>query len=297
MSSKLQPARQPNLFILGAAKSGTTSLYHYLAQHPDVFMCPGKEPNFFTEGYQTVGNPIDYYRLFDGVRNEPVIGEASHSYLTNPSTASVLAALYPRARYIVVLRDPVDRAFSLYHAMRRTGHESVGTFEKALEVEEERWNSDAFRKKCTHYFYNFMYFRSGLFGEQLQRYLGLFERSQILVLSFDELTTQPAKVMRQVYGFLQIDDTFVPKFEVYNEGGTTNRYPRLHVWMKHRLKEKPGRHWLYAVVKRLLNPSAKEAPPPMSPGTRARLAERYRADQKLLKDLTSVSVLKDRGAS
>lgn len=93
-----QRVRLPNFFILGAAKSGTTSLHFYLKQHPEIFLSPEKEPTFFCEGFQVVKNPIDYFQLFDSVGDEKVIGEASHVYLSNPSTARVLAALFPKAK-------------------------------------------------------------------------------------------------------------------------------------------------------------------------------------------------------
>ena len=81
---------KPTFFILGAGKSGTSSLYWYLFQHTEIFMCPVKEPTFFCESFQVVSNPIEYFRLFDVAATHRAIGEASHVYLTNPATADIL---------------------------------------------------------------------------------------------------------------------------------------------------------------------------------------------------------------
>ena len=105
----------PNFFIVGAAKSGTTSLYHYLGQHPQVFMSPVKEPNFFSHGMSrrcpgapdevVISDCGEYRDLFAGVQNECAIGEASTSYLPNPDAALRIRERVPGARIIAMLRS------------------------------------------------------------------------------------------------------------------------------------------------------------------------------------------------
>ena len=127
---------KPNFFILGAGRSGSTFLWDLLRQHPNIFLTSPKEPNFFCKPYQGIKNPIDYFELFDSVSDEAIRGEASHAYLSNPTTAKVLKALFPESKFVVILRNPADRAYSLYHWMRRNGLEYINTFEAALEAED-----------------------------------------------------------------------------------------------------------------------------------------------------------------
>lgn len=288
---------QPNFFILGAAKSATTSLYFYLKQHPDVFMCPGKEPNFFSEGFQTVSNPVDYYRLYDGVEGQSAIGEASHAYLTNPSSARLLKTLYPRARFVVVLRDPVDRAYSLYHHMRRRGLEPLGTFEAALAAEEGRFADEAFRRTCPHYLYNFLYVRSGLYGEQLERFFALFEPAQFFICTFNDVTRRHAATMAKLYAFLGVDPGFVPALAVHNQGGKTDRFPWLHHTLEHVIKPRRPLYPAYRILNRVFRPGRLVPIPPLAPATRDALAQRFRDDQALLRRLTGVALVPDEGST
>ena len=120
----MQSFNVPNLFILGAGKCGTTTIYHYLMRHPSIYMSRIKEPTHFCRLFQVVKNPIEYYQLFDGAKGESFIGEASHAYLTDPSSCRVIKALFPLAKFILILRNPADRAYSLYNHMRYHGFES-----------------------------------------------------------------------------------------------------------------------------------------------------------------------------
>ena len=109
----------PNFFIVGAPRCGTTSLWYYLSQSPEVFMSTKKEPKYFNS-YESVRLYFDppirdkkkYLELFHEVRNERAIGEASTSYLADPSTPELIHKVLPESRIIISLRDPVERAFS-----------------------------------------------------------------------------------------------------------------------------------------------------------------------------------------
>lgn len=209
----------PNLFLLGSAKSGTTSLYHYLKQHKEIYFPDVKEPSFFSEGFQVIANPIEYYGLYDAVNEESVIGDASHVYMTNPSTARVLKGLFPSAKFLVILRNPVDRAYSLYNHMRRHGFEQVGTFEGALEIEDSRFLSVEFKNHCPQYLYNFLYYRSGLYGEQLARYFSLFPKEQFHITTLSNLIDNTADCLRSVYDFLGVSDELPSSLAPQNVGG------------------------------------------------------------------------------
>jgi hypothetical protein len=153
--------------------------------------------------------------------------EASHVYFSNPETAPILRALFPRARFIVTLRHPKRRAYSLYRHMRRAKHEDgqpledIPSFPAALRAEEDRYTSKTFFASCRHYFWNFMYCRSSFYDEQIARYFSLFAREQFHVLSLAELSSDPAGTTRRILAFLDLEESPVQQFnfQVLNEGG------------------------------------------------------------------------------
>jgi hypothetical protein len=207
----------PNFFIIGAMKSGTTSVYEWLKQHPQIYMSPRKEPNFFaSEGEEFVLRPggqkdkypvikdiEDYRALFQDVSNESAIGEATVGYLFNPRTPQHLRQYVPDARFIAILRDPVDRSFSHYRMMIRLGDEPVSDFVEAFHMEEHRIrnNWDPF---------SWSYKSLGFYYVQLKRYFDLFDRSQIRVYLYEDLKSDPVSFIQDMFRFLQVDDKFTP---------------------------------------------------------------------------------------
>ncbi|MDY7015905.1 MAG: sulfotransferase, partial [Cyanobacteriota bacterium] len=144
----------PNFLIIGAAKGGTTSLYTWLAQHPQIYMTPVKEPNFFalqgenfnypsgtvSQRYldECVTNFEAYLEQFKAVNCEIAIGEASPFYLYHPQAASRIQQTIPDVKLIAILRDPVERAYSNFLHHIREGFETVEDFSQALQAEESR---------------------------------------------------------------------------------------------------------------------------------------------------------------
>ena len=282
----MNTVNQPNFFILGAAKCGTTSLHHYLSQHPEIFLTAEKETCFFCREFQVIDNPEDYYGLFDGVTNEWIIGESSHVYMTSPDTPAMLHDGFPEARFLVTLRHPADRAHSLYHHMRRNGLESIPTFEQALAAEEERFQSDRFRETCPQYLYNFLYFRSGLFGEQLARYFALFRRDQFKIITLRELKQDPVTTLQDIFRFLNVDATFQPDLSIQNEGMAA-RSPLIQRLLNNRGLADTVKNWNWLrrlALGPLRNMLFRDVPP-MDPSTREALAIRYRSDLALLDEL------------
>ena len=198
---------KPNFFIVGAAKSGTTTLYDYLKDHPEVFMPKDdlhKEPSHFSNLITWYKNPNKYFPLFDDAKpQQRWIGEASTAYLSDPSAAGNIHKYDPNARIIIILRNPADRAYSMYCWMVQEGYEYVSSFEKALAAEERRA-----RKKIPNfwepqYYYNYLYFRAGLYYEQVKRYMELFP-GKVLVMTFEELVASIKTDYAPVREFLQI---------------------------------------------------------------------------------------------
>lgn len=206
----------PNFFVLGAGRCGSSTLYSMLRQHPEVFMSEVKEPSFFCSYFRVVDDPISYFNLFRPSHGEKAVGEASHLYLSNPESCEVIHALFPRAKFILIFRNPTDRAYSLYHWTRRAKLEPKNTFEKALEAEGQRFADEKFFKNCPQYFWNFMYVRSSYYHEQWESYLRYYSRDHFFCLGLTELKSDPLQEMQRVYEFLDVDPSFQPFVEHLN---------------------------------------------------------------------------------
>jgi len=220
----------PNFFIAGAAKCGTTSLYHYLKQHPQVYMSPIKEPNHFSTDIQTINfsaeykryeksknldvaafvrgemkeehwgayvhDPEDYRLLFRHADKSNAIGEISNSYLYSRVAANEIHTLLPGARIVIILRQPAERAFSHYMANLRDGRTTL-PFRKEIEFDDA--------KPVHGWGISHLYYELGLYHEQVKRYLDLFPRDQVKILLFDDLKNNRQQLLKELFGFLQID--------------------------------------------------------------------------------------------
>jgi hypothetical protein len=226
----------PNFLIIGAAKAGTNALYHYLRQHPQVYMSPWKEPKFFAfESEADLGfraangrdapvnasvilDQAEYEELFDDARDDELArGEASTHYLYVERSPARIKALIPDAKLIAVLRNPVDRAFSSYQHLVRDDLEPLD-FGAALDAEPQRI--------AEHYAYLYRYTDMGFYSEQLDRYEKTFPENQLCVLLYDDLRSDPEGTCRRIFSFLGVDEDFVPDMSgEYNRSGVPkNRF-------------------------------------------------------------------------
>jgi hypothetical protein len=212
----------PDFIVVGAAKAGTTALYWYLADHPQVFMSRVKETNYFAYGLDEGGHllygdpelhhfPIttidEYERSFEGAGDARAVGEASPIYLECPQSAGRIRDTIPDARIICGLRDPVDRAYSDYLMYLR----SRG---RRLDPARELTPSAAWARPDSHWMQISMY------HEALRRYFDVFPPDRIFVFLFDDLKADQAGLVRDIYRFLGADDGFVPDFGTpHNVGG------------------------------------------------------------------------------
>lgn len=210
----------PNFIIFGAEKSGTTSLYHYLKQHPEIYMSPEKEPYFFIceNGYpEVLGNRIEldnflktriktmdeYEKLFSGVKNEKAIGEASANYIYVSKAAEKIKHYIPEVKLICVLRNPVDRAYSNFlHCIGR-GVEPLRDFSEALKQEEKRIHENW---GLVHY-----YKEKGFYYKYLKKYFELFKKDQIKVYIYNNFKDFPEQTVKDIFSFLNVDSSFVPE--------------------------------------------------------------------------------------
>jgi hypothetical protein len=216
--------RVPDVFIVGAAKSGTTSLYHWLGGHPDVYMSPIKEPNFFAPdltppgGTHTLRYPDDldqYLQLFAGAGDAARAGEASPRYLYSQLAPSLIAELQPAARIVVALRNPIEMAFSLYLHQRAKGAEDLPTFAQAVEAEPDRHAGRRIPRGANPRLAT--YLDRARYAEQLPRWLDAFGRAHVHVIVFEEMVADPAQAFRRLLEFLEVDPDYRPdEFRAYN---------------------------------------------------------------------------------
>lgn len=205
----------PNFLIIGAAKSGTTALYRYLKQHPEIFMSSRKEPHFFsfTNESKITNGPGDYvksaitdfnlYRqLFDPVTNQKAIGEASPTYIYVPGTAEKIHSVLPNVKLIAILRNPVDRAFSAYMHQVRDGHEDSKDFLEAIYRETERI--------ANNWGPIWHYINAGYYYNQLIPYYNLFNKNNIKIIIYDDFVNNPVKEIQDIFTFLEVNNMFVP---------------------------------------------------------------------------------------
>ncbi|WP_085522667.1 sulfotransferase family protein [Tuberibacillus sp. Marseille-P3662] len=293
----------PNFLILGAAKGGTTALYHYLKQHPEIFMPSLKEPNFFAlEGKEinfkgpqdegvnkdSINNMQDYRGLFSGVQDEKAIGEASPLYLYSQYAPENIKSYIPNAKLIAILRNPVDRAFSSYlHCCRDKREPYPKDFGKALSEEKSRIEANwglIWHYKSAGYYY-----------EQLKRYYEIFNNDQIKVILYDDFIDNPISVYREVLKFLEVNDSFIPNMKTrYNVSGVPKNH-FIHDLMinknlfKSTLKKLiPNKKLRYNIRAKIYNNNLKK--PKVENKFERELIQEYREDINKLENMININL-------
>ena len=197
-----------DFFIVGAPKAGTTSLYHYLNEHPQVEMSSQKEPDYFSDaaiqeqGMYYGKNRIDteekYNTLFNTQKKDVIFGEGSVSYLFYPNVAQDIKAYNPIAKIIIMLRNPIDRAFSHYLMDYRLGLVS-DSFEDIINKKSKHKNA--------HLFYQ-QYIKVGEYAVQLKRYFDIFDKENILLIDYEDFKSDVTGTVNSVYSFLNVSAEF-----------------------------------------------------------------------------------------
>jgi hypothetical protein len=259
---------KPNFLIVGAAKSGSTSLYQYLSQHPEVFMPVNKEPNYFVAEYQQkmakscpsykidmnrmVFDKNAYYNLFNKATLEhKAIGEASVTYLYKPEYAiPKIRGELGDPKIIIILRNPIKRAFSHYSYACELGIETL-SFEDALDAEENRlknnWSS------------TFAYINQGLFYNQVKAFKKAFTNVHILTL--DDFVKNNQLELNKIYTFLNIENSFKNKFqENFNVSGIPkNKFIHKYLVHENPFKRKTKKLFKKIVSEAVLRKLARKA--------------------------------------
>jgi hypothetical protein len=254
----------PDVLVIGAMRCGTSSLYKYLGYHPSVAPSLRKEVDYFTKHY---AEGVDWYRAHFPLRMRKTLSdlrpqsnliafEASPSYLSDARAPARAAELLPDAKLIVLLRNPVDRAFSHWQHMVRLGFEEL-TFDEAVDAEDARLAPEFEKMQADPAYWSaafnrYSYLARSRYGEQLERWLAHYPASQFLVVDSEALYTSPRETFADVLRFVDVPAWEPASFENYSYLGTA------------------------------FDPSRSS----ISDATRARLDEYFAADQALLARLS-----------
>jgi len=189
--------------------------------HPEIHMCPKKDiACYFCRDY---GLPLtfeEYYGMLFPSGDYKISGDCCHAYLTDEKSAEWIKDKFPQAKIIMILRNPADKAFSQYHWLVSHGYEYIETFEEALTEEDNRFQRNAWKDHCLIQGYppNYLYYRSGLYSEQIDRYKECFSDENILYLTYDELKEKPQEMLQNIASFLDISPDFeMPEYRVFNK--------------------------------------------------------------------------------
>lgn len=275
----------PDFLVVGAAKSGTTSLWYYLNQHPSVFLNTNpKELGYFSD-YYGVNDIDEYLKFFDEAGEKQLVGEVCHAYLSSPECAERIFHFNPNMKIIMILRNPCDRAYSLYNWMVQEGFEKSNSFEKALILEKERLKGSGF-KYNSFYFRNYLYSYSGLYFKQVELYLKLFPNNCKIYL-FEDFVQDPLQVLTDIADYLGVDRFGGFNLEAQNVSGNV-KIPFLNYVLKNHyysicdkyyIPRRIARYWLNHFNN--FNKS-KEKVKGINPSTREKLNEFYKNDIKNL---------------
>lgn len=282
----------PNFLIIGAAKAGTTALHEYLQQHPQIYMTPTKETNFFAFAdreinFQGIGDEAlkdfsitdweTYQAQFSGVTTETAIGEACPSYLYYPQAATRIKQYLPHVQLIVILRNPITRAYANFLHTVRDDRETCRDFALALANEPNRIANN------WEWFWH--YIQLGFYGKQLQHYYQMFPAHQIKVYLYEDLKNNAIALLQDIFRWLEVEDSFIPDMALRpNKSGMPKNQ------LLHQILTKPNP--LKSFLKPLFPVKIRQKiqhqnlnTPQISPEVRQQLLELYRADILQCQDL------------
>jgi hypothetical protein len=237
----------PNFFVIGAQKSGTTALHHYLICHPDIYLPEGKETKFFADDSRFARGLEHYEKThFSGWGAGKAVGEIDPDYMFFDNAMKRIADCLDisKIKFVMLLRNPAERAFSHYLMTYRRGLETR-PFEEAIALENKRLKGGEYFATM-----HFSYVSRGYYYTQIQRVLKHIDPSQLMITFTEDLKNSPEKYFRSLFFFLRVDETYVP--ENLNESYHRARVPRSPALLQ-RMKKNPVEKKIF----KMLIPSKK----------------------------------------
>ena len=298
---------RPNFIVAGEAKAGTTAMYVYLSQHPDVFMSESKEPRYFAfrgkrpdfrgpmdeEWFNqtTVYEKDAYYELFKHSSDKKAVGEASPIYMHVPGCAQAIAEELPDVKIIVLLRHPIELAFSAYQHMSRGGHETL-SFEDALQEEPRRIENN--------WAWHWRYSSLGFVAGNIASFLECFPRKNILFLKYDDFQADNLSTLKRVAAFLGLSDEFEFKPTQANvnakvrwgwmNGWINNLFMKENHWLKRLCRLFIPRKTLRSIGGKVRNLIMRPMSKEISNATYQKLLNVYADDIRLTQELTGLKL-------
>ena len=258
----------PTFIICGTQKGGTSTLFQYLKEHPEICMSKHKEVHYFDLNYHNnvkwyEKEFIDYHK-----KTFKAIGEASPFYMYLEEVPERIYNLIPNIKLIFILRNPVDRTYSHYWHEVKFGYEFL-SFEDALRKEEERLSKGEMYNKR-----HFSYKDRGKYAIQLKRFRKFFSPNQMLILIMEELKKHPEEVISRMFDFLEVDTNFKDSDQHVNKKNV-GKHPR--IWKLQRLKTKIPHNIVGRAVKYGIDTiNLKDGYPPINLETRQKLLDYFK---------------------
>ena len=293
----------PNFFLVGAAKSGTTSFADYLGQHPCIGFSATKEPNYFLFRDKDLRNMVGpaepeilfeklyrwsvtdeaaYSSLFAQTFSSTVRGEASVRYLYYSDVPRRIIASVPDAKIIMILRNPVDRLWSHYLMMRHYYKLEPLSLSQALDAEPERIDAG--------WDFDWHYVAVGLYAAQVQRYLSTFGSQNVLIIYYDEFLHFPLETARKAFSFLDVDPHFTPRVLKREKASFQPRWPTLDRVSSKISNAKAYQNHIFAFFpvrnfQRLIAKWNRREAPTLSDEMRTRLRSRFTQECRRLEQI------------
>jgi hypothetical protein len=271
----------PNFFIAGAQKSGTTTLHYRLKEHPQVFIPDRPQEIHFFDDARNFARGLTWFEsLFDSWKGQPAVGQTSPLYVYDPLVPERIQAVIPDARFLFVLRNPVDRACSHYWHSVKKGYESL-ELGPALAAEDERIRRGGTLRR------DHSYVDRGRYAPQLRRFFDRFGREHVHVLLYDQLARDPDCLEQSCARFLGIDPAaFPPRGSVSVRNAS--RLPRLR-WLQRATA--PWRRSAPRIATLVDRVNLRTAPyPPPDPELRAHLAAVFEPEIRQLEKLLGLDL-------
>jgi len=270
----------PNFFIVGAPRAGTTSMYEFLKRTPGVYMSPQKEPHYFSNfnPQYMFGNIIrderKYLSLFKDAKNEVAIGECSTSYLWDAKSCHLIKNKIPNARIVIMLRNPVQRAFS--HYLLRVGGGQTLSFSEIIKIALKAPKED---------YYTTIIVNGGFYSEQVKRYLETFSSDRVKIIFFEEFIKYPKKIVKELLKFLGVNGEPPDIIETVHNEFTIPRGKIVTSLMQTKLARKIGEQIPHSLYEPLVkNIMSKKGNKPIIPSEDSLfLEDLYRSDIEKLK--------------
>jgi len=285
--------RKPDFFVVGAAKSGTSAIWKYFQRHKDIFVTKdiaNKELGYYSNNYG-VNNKEQYLSNFKEANPNQIIGEVCHAYLSSKESADLIKNDIPNAKIIIILRNPVERAYSLYNWMVMEGYENKISFERALKREEDFLERKTVKESFLHeYKENYFYVKSGLYFNQVKKYFDVFGKENVLIIEHKDFKKNQKLYLEKIYGFLNISKEF--NFE---QNQTNKSKKVLSVYIQYLCRRvmlsKYSKYNVLVRVSKLLMKinSVKSKPKRISNVTRTMLYGKFREDISKLTIITGIN--------